>query len=236
MKISRGMTLHYEKLIEAHKAFYGGWEPRARCYDEYMESKDWEEWSSNTVSIAEIERLFRFIRKWDRFFQGNVEEFQRIHKEIRPILKEFEREKIEDVHFNDEVKEKIRHVFNKVASCALGRYESTDASKILHAISPSFFVMWDDKIKKWIVEGEKTGIAYAFFFILKMQKELEEAIKSCMEEQGLAREQAVEYIRKKCDNRTLAKLADEYNYMKYTKRYRPLWSPNETEKLPVTKT
>lgn len=111
--------MHYEKLIEAHKAFYGGWEPRARYYDEYMESKNWEEWSSDTVSIAEIEKLFSFIRKWDRFFQGNVEEFQRIHKEIHPILKEFGREKIEDVNFNDEVKEKIRHAFDKVASCAL---------------------------------------------------------------------------------------------------------------------
>lgn len=227
------LILHYKKLIEAHKEFYGGGEPRARRYDEYMESKNWEEWSSNTVSIAEIEKLFHFVHSWDRFFQGDVKKLQMIYKEIRPIIKELENEKIEDVNFKDEeLEKKIRNLFDKVADCTLiNRYESTDASKILHTILPNFFVMWDNSIKFWVVESGKNGETYAFFFLPKVQEELGEAIRSCMEEQEFTRKQAIEYTCEKCDNKTLAKLVDEYNLMKYTKRYRPLWAPDEIEKI-----
>ena len=59
--------MHFKKLIEAHRLFYGGYEHKAPFYDDYMRNKNWEEWSSHSVSIAEIEKLFRFVRSWDRF-------------------------------------------------------------------------------------------------------------------------------------------------------------------------
>lgn len=54
---------------------------------------------------------------------------------------------------------------------------------------------------------------------------MEEAIKTCMNEKNLSRKEAIQYIREQCDGKTLAKLADEYNYMKYTKRCSSLWAP-----------
>ena len=90
----RGVNLHYKKLLEAHKAFYRG-EHRARNYDRYMlQQKNWEKWKSPIVPIDEIEKLFRFIRSWDRFFQGDPEVFQKIYKEIYPILDSLKREKV----------------------------------------------------------------------------------------------------------------------------------------------
>lgn len=213
--------MHFEKPIEAHKAFYKG-EHRAKNYDRYMlGQKNWKKWKNPTLPDDEIEKLFRFIRSWDRFFQGDPNIFQKIYEEIYPIIEKLKHERIEDVDFtNEELKTTIRDVFDKVADCTLiGRYESTDASKILHTILPKFFVMWDDAIKNCTVQGRRDGATYAFDFLPKVHLELAEAIETCMLERQLNYTEAVKYIRQKTGWQTLAKLADEYNYMKYTMRY-----------------
>ena len=69
------------------------------------------------------------------------------------------------------------------------------------------------------MQGREKGAAYAFYFLPKMQLELREAIKTCMEERKLDRADAIRYICERCDGKTLAKLVDEYNYMKYTKKH-----------------
>ena len=175
---------------------------------------------SPDLSNEEIRKLFNFIKNWDRFFRGDIEIFRKKYKEICPTIQELRNERIEDTNFTEELKVKVRDVFDKVANCTLiDRYESTDASKILHTILPDFFVMWDVDIKKGVVEGMEKGAAYAFFFLPKMQLEIREAIETCMEERKLNRKEAIRYICEKCDGKTLAKLADEYNYMKYTKKH-----------------
>lgn len=134
-------------------------------------------------------------------------------------MQELKNERIEDTSFTGELKIRVRDVFDKVGNCTLiDRYESTDASKILHTILPNFFVMWDDKIKEGVIQGRDNGAAYAFYFLPKMQLELREAIETCMEERKLDRIDAIKYICEKCDGKTLAKLVDEYDYMKYTKK------------------
>jgi hypothetical protein len=212
--------LNYIKLVEAHKAFYKG-ENRAKNYDRYMiEQKNWKVWQTPVVSITEIEKLFHFIRSWDRFFRGDSCVFQRIYQGIYPVLDELRNERTEDADFsNVEFKARIGDVFDKVANCTtIKRYESTDASKMLHTILPNFFVMWDDEIKTWIVSGGNDGRTYAYGFLPKMQRELNDAIESCMTEMKLDRKAAIKYVREQCGDETLAKLADEYNYVKYTLR------------------
>lgn len=162
--------MHYRKLIEAHRLFYGGWEYRAPYYDDYMKSKNWKEWSTGSLSITEIEKLFRFIRKWDYHFKGDPDIFRKIYEYTYPIIRQLEHEEIEDTDFTDEeLKRKIRDIFDRVADCpGTGRYESTDASKILHTIVPSFFVMWDNKIREGIVKGGHYGAVYANVFLPKV--------------------------------------------------------------------
>ena len=211
--------MDYKELIKAHKLFYEG-EYRAFNYDGYMKCKDCESWMNPNLPMDEIRKLFNFIKSWDRFFKGDIEVFMGIYKEIFPIIQELKKERIEDANFVEQLKVKVRDAFDKVANCtSIGRYESTDASKILHTILPDFFVMWDDNIKEGVVQGRKMGAAYAFFFLPKMQLELREAIEKCMEERKLNRTDAITYICEKCDGKTLAKLVDEYNYMKYTKKH-----------------
>jgi len=210
--------LEYKKLIEGHKLFYES-EYRAFNHDGYMKCKDWTCWTNPDLPIDEIRKLFNFIKSWDRFFQGDVELFRGIYAEVSSTLQELKNERIEDTSFTGELKIRVRDVFDKVGNCTLiDRYESTDASKILHTILPNFFVMWDDKIKEGVIQGRDNGAAYAFYFLPKMQLELREAIETCMEERKLDRIDAIKYICEKCDGKTLAKLVDEYDYMKYTKK------------------
>ena len=211
--------MDYKKLIEADKIYYRI-EPRGINYDGYMKRKNWDAWSTSNVPFEEVEMLFGFIKSWDRFFQGDKDLFVEIYKEIFPFIEKVRNEKIEETKVLGELSVEIRRTFDKVAECpGGGRYESTDASKILHTIVPNFFIMWDDKIKDGTVQSGSNGAVYAIKFLPKMQLELKEAIESCMKEKQLGHEEAIEYISKACNGKTLAKMADEYNYVKYTKGY-----------------
>jgi hypothetical protein len=180
-------VLHYKELIEAHKVYYRR-ERRAKNYDRYIkEQKKWENWNNPDIPIDEIEKLFHFIRSWDQWFQGDAEIFQGIYKEIFPLIEKLRNERIENADFNrEDLKITVRDIFEKIAYCTpmgrLGRYESTDASKILHTILPHFFVMWDDAIKDALVNGKNDGETYAFEFLPMMQQELIEAIETCRTE------------------------------------------------------
>ena len=214
--------MHYKKLIEADRLYYEV-ENRAFNYDGYLSQKDWDSWLKPNLPSFEVKKLFNFIRSWDRFFRGDPELFQKTYPQILAIIEKLKNERIENTEFTDELKKDIRDVFDLVANCALdNRYESTDASKILHTILPKFFVMWDKEIKDNLLRGGGNGAVYAFRFLPKMQSELNEAINICMKDRIFKRQDAIDYIRKNTNNKTLAKLADEYNYIKFTKKHTAL--------------
>lgn len=216
-ELKRERTMHYICLYVAHRAFYWA-EPRAHYYDEYMRHKNREKWVVS-VSLNEVKKLFDFILHWDFHFQGDPKKFQECYAEIFPIIKNLEDERLEDANFNDrELRNKIEQIFDKVANCAW-RYESTDASKILHTILPKLFVMWDRKIRKEILgsENRNWGGVYATEFLPKMQEELIEAIRTCKQKYKLGNKEAAQHVSQLCDNKTLPKLIDEYNYMTCTR-------------------
>jgi len=210
--------MYYEDLFIGHKAYWKI-ERNAKYYDIYMrELKNWEKWP-DSVSIDEIEKLLQFIPKWDGQFRCKTStRFADIFKQILPTIKELKDEKLENSKFNSEYLQKIRAIFDKVAKCQ-NRYESTGCSKILHTFLPHLIVAWDSKIRLGILgnENKKKGSMYALDFLPKMQKQLLEAIYTCMKEEKLELEDAIKYIRQECGNETLPKLIDEYNYVIHTK-------------------
>jgi hypothetical protein len=210
--------MYYRDLFIGHKAFWKI-ERRAKHYDIYMkELKNWEKWP-DSVSIDEIEKLMQFVPKWNLpFRRKNPIRFAEIFKQILPTIKELYDEKLENAKFHSEYLQKIRVIFDKVAKCQ-NRYESTECSKILHTILPHLIVMWDKKIRLGILgnENKKKGSMYALDFLPKMQKELLEAIETCIEQEKLERDEAIKYIRQECGNETLPKLINELNYVTYTR-------------------
>jgi len=209
--------MHYKELLQAHKDFYKPENIRAHYYDEYMKGKDWQSWGS-TVPLCEVMKLFGFILGWEPEFQGDPGKFQQIYEEIYPVIKGLYQERIEDIDFsNEKLKQDIEQVFDKVAGCpARKRNEWTAASKILHTLLPNFFIMWDGKIRQKILgEGKNRGRDYAYEFLPKMQAELEEALKTCMEDNSLSREESKRLLTRCCDGKTLPKLIDQFNYVRY---------------------
>jgi hypothetical protein len=210
---------YYTDLLKAHKIFTnkeGDW----KFYDVYMKKKDSKVWlRSGDLPIKEGMFLFGFVLSWDSNFQGDLAKFLETYKDIFPILKKFEDTTIIKVDLNEQVKNDISMIFDKIADCPRKkRFESTDASKILHTIIPELFVMWDDKIRKEIVKGEYKGRCYAFEFLPKMQGSAIEYLDDYIKENGGNYESAALQISKRADNYTLSKLIDEYNYVRYTYR------------------
>ena len=93
-------------------------------------------------------------------------------------------------------------------------YASVGTSKILHAaVNPELFVMWDNKIRDGY-SLQNSGYSYAYEFLPRMQKQAREAVEQVMNKKRLSRDDAIKYLTP-C-GRSLAKVIDEYNYVKFT--------------------
>jgi len=212
--------MDYRKIIIAHRAFYEI-ETRARYYDQYLKSKVIESWNQPDLPMEEIEKLFLFIIHWDYHFKGDREAFRSFYYDNFDKFKQLEKVSLLDLDLEDRVTMNlIRDVFTGVANCSYGgRFESTDASKILQTINPKLFVMWDMRIRKGILGSDsKYGAHYVGKFLPKMKQRLNNIIEFTIKEKGCSPIEAINSIESYCDGKTMAKLLDEYNYMVFTMR------------------
>jgi len=211
---------HYTDLIKAHKFFIEG-EGRFRFYQAYMKARDPRAWlKSPIVPLKEGLLLFGWVHSWDPNFQGDLVRFYEIYRDIFNPLKGFEDKTIVSIDFNDNAQNSLCVIFERVAMCCrTKRFESTDASKLLHAIIPDLFVMWDDKIRQGILadRNRKYGRDYAYEFLPGMQKFAKQFLDSYIKENGGDYELASEQISQMADGYTLTKLLDELNYLRFTK-------------------
>ncbi len=176
---------------------------------------------SGDVSIKGGLFLFGFIHSWDPNFKGDLSRFLGIYKEIFPDIKKYEHENVIDIDLNDEVMESLSKIFDRIANCTReNRFESTDASKILQTIIPDLFVMWDRKIRYAIMGGSniKSGRDYAYKFLPLMQERAKEYLDSYVSDNGGDNKSASREISEMADGYTLAKLIDEYNFVRHTLR------------------
>lgn len=215
---------HYTDLLKAHKLMLEE-EGRYRFYEAYMNSRDTTAWlKSSDVPLKEALLLFGWVHSWDPNFEGDLVRFLQIYEDIFPMLKQFEYKTIVNIQFTVDVQNSLCVIFDRVANCCRSpRFESTDASKILHAVLPDLFVMWDDKIKKGIIgirqsAREYDGRCYAYEFLPEMQRFAKQFLDSYIAEKGGDYENASSHISQMTSGYTLAKLIDEFNYLRFTKR------------------
>ena len=219
-----GEVWHYTDLIKAHNILVDE-EGRFRFYGAYMENRAPNAWLKSTdVPLKEALLLFGWIHSWDPNFEGELLKFLEIHETIFPLMKGFERKTILNIDFTEDTKSSLSKIFDSLANCCrTRRFESTDTSKALHAMIPDLFVMWDDRIKKAIIGVRNSGRdydgkCYANEFLPAMQEVAEAFVDSFTKEHGGNREDASKEISKMADGYTLAKLIDEMNYLRFTKR------------------
>jgi len=214
---------HYTDLLKAHKFFIEA-EGRFKFYDAYMKAREPNTWlKSPDAPLKEGLLLFGWVLSWEPYFQGVLTQFYENYKDRFLEVKRLENETIVTIDFSEGVKESISGIFEKCASYIYRRkerFESTCSSKILHVILPELFVMWDDKIRLGILGGrnKKYGRDYAYEFLPKMQKFAKQFLDTYIEENGGDYDDASRQISQIADGYTLAKLVDELNYLRFTKR------------------
>ena len=107
----------------------------------------------------------------------------------------------------------IGESFDAIASAGK-RYESVATSKMLNiVVNPDLFVMWDGYIQQGYSVG-RTGPQYAYEFLPKMQRLAKKAVAQVMRHEDRSRDDATRSLTPR--NQSLAKVVDEYNYVKFT--------------------
>ena len=224
----QNQKMDYQALKKAHKVFIKS-EPRCFFYDGYMNSRCDFWFRNGNVNEYEIKKLRYFIRSWDPHFTGIINKLKSRLKKIHPVIMRLKNKRIDSIDLsNRETEKSIKEIFDLIAGCCKSgknRFESTDASKILHTILPELFVMWDRNIRNGIWKEKRkdewkrpkkfNGKAYACFLSL-MQTKAKKVIESCTNKKRYSPSQVIKEISSKANNYTLAKLLDEYNYVKYT--------------------
>ena len=145
--------------------------------------------------------------------------------EAAPFFKALDEETLEDIDFDQTKQASFRRLSNyriihQVFSlfCDIGhRFRWTATSKVLHMINPKLFVMWDNDICAGCLLALNAA-SYSYKFMPSMQREINEAISTYMKDHNSNRITAIKEVMSVCDGKTLAKLVDEYNWIKYTKK------------------
>jgi len=216
----------YKALFEAAKTFKE--DPFA--YDEIyfiaQRNLNWQDLGN--ASVAEIKDVVLwFLNKWKCRIPVTNEVAIRIKEAFKicaPFLNALKGERLQDIDFMDTKcinktkmsnRQIIRFAFANFSSIGL-RFSNVAASKTLHMINPELFVMWDNAIGSYY--GLKLNpFSYAYKFMPFMKEKANLFIESIMKDLGCSRDAAVKGISSKCDGKTLAKLVDEYNWVKVHK-------------------
>ncbi|MCW4048478.1 MAG: hypothetical protein NWE89_01945 [Candidatus Bathyarchaeota archaeon] len=210
--------MNYQMVLLAHGAFYK-YETRANHYDTFMANKNPELWASPDLADDEISNLFKFVRRWDRFFTGQQDLFQTTFSDNFKEIQFLSKGKFYDLDIeNEDVQSCIQNIFNAFATCnRSGNYESTGASKLAHAMNPDVFVMWDSNIRGGYFgsKEEKSAERYAFEFLPLMKNKLHELLDTCTEESNLTEKESLDLLEKITGN-SVPKLIDQFNYMTFT--------------------
>jgi len=120
--------------------------------------------------------------------------------------------------YNENISNTIKTIYNGLRKFPkLGGL--TTISKVLHLLNPELFVMWDINIREVYQKKNRlvndTASGY-LEFLKENQNEIMECISDIQRETGKTTDEAEQEIRSKFNNKTLARIVDEYNYITYT--------------------
>lgn len=167
-----------------------------------------------------------FLADWNRIYYkgkdvGNVitdtiEKLCPLFMELKATILKLRNLKLDELQELEleNLKPIIVCLFDKTAETV----GSTGASKALHILVPSLFMMWDNSIREHY--GLKSDAISYFEFLKKMRLELREAVESYSKDRGINNySKAREELEKELD-KPLLKVMDEYNWLAFTRGYK----------------
>jgi hypothetical protein len=226
---ARKSKIAYKELFEGAVTFEE--DPYARS-SSWISARRFVDWGNlDKLPTEEIKRrVIGFLNDWHCRLEASdrlAEKIKVTYRETKPFLRTLENETLEDFEFEKKKevdgkeysnKEILQKVFENF--CNIGyNFRGVAASKLLSLINPHLFVMWDigicksygirDPSNPYVRDGQ-----YVVEFIPLMKEKANSAISSYMEEKKCSRKEALEAINSFRAWRPLAKLLDEYNWMK----------------------
>ncbi len=181
-------------------------------------------------SLPLVECILDFLNKWQMRLHKTPELSGRILATIeqaQPYIASLKGLRIEDCNLQSIVEINQEHLC--VSTAALYVFEMFYAigdgfvdvatAKTLHLLAPGFFVIWDTSTQSNLTPARGSfAWRYASVFLPRVQADLEALIKETQVRFGLSQAQTIEKLETLGKNRkTLAKLADEYYYSKFTR-------------------
>jgi hypothetical protein len=185
--------------------------------------KEVQEDVSKIDDVKHMQRIIKlFLINWgmmNRVVGRKDLEWKKLSETLRSLRNEFRElrdKKFSTINFNENaISNAIRTIYGKLDPFPyLG--SPTTLSKILHLLNPEIFVMWDNEIvKKYKRRNFRVNTTPEGYleFLKDTQKEIKEALNDCQKESGKQLDEIEKELRTKCNNRTLARLVDEYNWM-----------------------
>lgn len=229
---ARREEITYKELLEAAEFFED--DPKVGNEEWILARKFVEKKNLYEVPTEEIKfRIIGFLNDWhcrlpvsDELAKSIKEAYRKSMPFLSALnnetLENFDHEKKDSIDGKEHTKEEILHqIFESF--CKVGyHFRGVAASKVLSLINPHLFVMWDITIcaKYEIRSPSDPNVRdkqYVPDFISVMKKKANDVIDSYMKDKKCTREEAVKAINNFREWRPLAKLLDEYNWMRYYK-------------------
>lgn len=158
-----------------------------------------------------------FFKTWMKMTRVKWSDPKIIHnikaviRRLSPHLEELKNEKLEEIEFDENVRNTIEEIFNAFRNIEVRdgrRLGSVGASKMMHIILPELFPMWDRQII-YAYGYNNDDVENFIKFMKEMQEEAKELLKSC----GKTKEEICKEYEHHQEIRTIPKLIDEYNFV-----------------------
>lgn len=217
----------YTALFEASGLFENDYYAYDDAWLEAHRGVRWDNLWELSVDVI-IAKVIGFLNKWKcrlPYSRSLATSIKEAHKECVPFLSVLRNETIEDwdpdkvtevngkSSTNSEI---LLRVFSRFVTIG-EHFSHVAASKVLHFLEPKLVVMWDNTIARHY-RVPMTARNYVYRFVPLMKRLANEAIESYMIEKNCSREKAILALNQFRTPKTIAKLLDEYNYMRLTRR------------------
>lgn len=186
----------------------------------------YERWYTEAIHDPTPQAIKNLLTRWGRMRMSfNVSSIQESIDSARDFLISLEPLAFELAPLN-QIRKAIMSTFQVILD---GTKSKVATSKALHVLAPNLFVMWDNTIRAACGCGNLSGTwsEIYFVFLMRVQRRLEEALESYSKAHKLESiKEAAYYLKQDLyikGQKSLTKIVDEYNFMKYTKGKEELW-------------
>lgn len=188
-------------------------------YEEAVKRRDIWERLAEIRDCETKEVVLKFLNQWKcRISSLCVPDLTKALRESAESLHQFDKCRLEETDLDSSNAEVMERVFGTITSVKAGKRRtvgSTATSKILHLVNPNFFVMYDVRIRRgYGCFGNDLGYTN---FMKQMKQLANDLLHEYSIKRNIPVDSTFQSLAQECRSysRTMPKLLDEYNWIKF---------------------